>query len=74
MTSKQNKSDASEWQSCAAELGTGSLFDGDGTPTPACDNVLLEWAAALELYARGQVKAVMPVSPHSRQFQNEPER
>ena len=29
LTSKQNKRDASEWQSCAAELGTGSLFDGD---------------------------------------------
>jgi hypothetical protein len=39
----------------------GSLFDADGTPSTACDNVLLEWAAALELYARGQVKAVMPI-------------
>ena len=38
-----------------------SLFAEDGTPTTACDNVLLEWAAALELYARGHVKAVMPI-------------
>jgi len=29
LTSKQNKRDATEWQSCAAELGTGNLFGDD---------------------------------------------
>jgi hypothetical protein len=44
----------------------GELFKADGTPNEdcpgaACDNVLLEWTAALELLARKHVKAVMPV-------------
>eukprot|EP01045_Picozoa_sp_COSAG04_P006138 COSAG04_NODE_298_length_17490_cov_10.214249_3_plen_172_part_00 len=39
----------------------GQLFDDEGEPSSDCDNVLLEWAAALELYTRKQVKAVMPI-------------
>jgi hypothetical protein len=39
----------------------GDLFDKDGKPADWCDNVLLEWTAALELYSRHEVKAVMPI-------------
>jgi hypothetical protein len=39
----------------------GQLFSQEGEPTPDCDNVLLEWTAALELFARKHVKAVMPI-------------
>ena len=37
------------------------LFQEDGTPSDWCDNVLLEWIAALELYSSKQVKAIMPI-------------
>ena len=39
----------------------GKLFDEDGQPVDACDNVLLEWTAALELFSRHEVKAIMPI-------------
>ena len=39
----------------------GDLFDKDGKPAGHCDNVLLEWTAALELFSRHEVKAVMPI-------------
>ena len=39
----------------------GDLFTEDGTPADWCDNVLLEWTAALELFARKHVRAVMPM-------------
>lgn len=39
----------------------GQLFGEDGKPGDWCDNVLLEWTAALELYSRKEVKAVMPI-------------
>jgi hypothetical protein len=39
----------------------GKLFDQNGTPVDMCDNVLLEWTAALELFSRQEIKAVMPI-------------
>ena len=39
----------------------GKLFDEDGEPVDGCDNVLLEWTAALELFSRQEVKAILPI-------------
>ena len=43
-------------------LSSGSLGPmADLAGNENCDNCLLEWVAALELFARSQVKAVMPI-------------
>eukprot|EP01046_Picozoa_sp_COSAG06_P029966 COSAG06_NODE_2819_length_6234_cov_2.814996_2_plen_57_part_00 len=33
----------------------GRLFNEQGQPVDMCDNVLLEWTAALELFSRQEV-------------------
>jgi hypothetical protein len=51
---------------CVPVISNGSIMpmtklNNDSSKSEVCDNVLLEWMAAVELHSRNQIKAIMPI-------------